>query len=68
MVDSLKKLSPTHEPLAYLYVILVAWQLIFNHMPVPDNWVQYTVELLGTIGARQIVTPTAKDTKNELSN
>ena len=60
MLDWLKKLSPTHEPITYLAIALVCYQLFIIKQPLSDYWIQYIIELVLGGGARQIVKPLAK--------
>lgn len=60
MLEWLKKLSPTHEPITYLALILVAYQLFVAKQPLDDYWIQYVAELVLGGGARQLVKPLAK--------
>jgi len=67
MLDVLKKLSPTHEPVFYLIILLGLYQIFIQKQPVDDNWLQYVIELVAAGGVRQLVKPTAKlkETSNE---
>jgi len=59
-MDWLKNLLPTHEPVAYLVIALVCYQLFIQKQPIDDKWLQYVIELVLGAGARQIVKPMAK--------
>ena len=56
----LKNLSPTHEPVLYAVIALIAYQLFVQHQPLDEKWLQYVIELVVGGGARQLVKPTAK--------
>jgi len=60
MLDILKKISPTHEPVVYLFLLLVAYQLFVQKQPINEEWIQYVSELVLTLGGRQLVKPLAK--------
>lgn len=60
MLEFLKKISPTHEPVAYLYLLLVAYQLFIQHQPLDEHWIQYVLELVAAGAGRQVVKPLAK--------
>lgn len=60
MPQWLKNLSPTREPIFYAVVALVLYQLLVQHQPLDEKWLQYVIELLVGGGARQIVKPLAK--------
>jgi len=56
----LSNLKPTKEPIAYVFVLVVLYQLFIKGDPLPQEWVQYVVEFVGAIAGRQLVKPTAK--------
>ena len=64
MIDFLKKLGPTHEPVVYLFLLLVAYQLFGQKQPIPEYWIQYLSELFLTVGGRQLVKPLAKSPRD----
>jgi hypothetical protein len=56
----LSNLKPTKEPIAYVFVLVVLYQLFVKGDPLPQEWVQYVIQFVGAIAARQLVKPTAK--------
>lgn len=68
MVEILKKISPTHEPFIYFFLLLAAYQLFVQKMPITQEWFQYAAELLVAIGGRQLVRPLAKENANARGN
>jgi hypothetical protein len=60
MLEFLKKISPAHEPVAYLYLLLVVYQLFIQHQPLNEEWIQYISELVLAGVGRQVVKPLAK--------
>lgn len=60
MLEFLKKISPAHEPVVYLYLLLVAYQLFIQHQPINEEWIQYISELVLAGVGRQVVKPLAK--------
>jgi hypothetical protein len=56
----LKKLSPTHEPVGYAFLLVVLFQLFVKGDPLPEQWGQYVIEFVTALGARQLVRPQAK--------
>lgn len=56
----LKNLNPTHEPIAYVFMLVVLYQLFVKGDPLPQEWAQYVIEFVGAVAARQTVKPTAK--------
>lgn len=56
----LKNLSPTHEPVTYLLIALVCYQLFVQKQSLPQDLIQYLIELVLAGGARQLVKPLAK--------
>lgn len=67
-MEILKKLSPTHEPVAYLFLLLVAYQLFIQKQSIDDKWLQYVSELILAVGGRQLVKPLAKLPRQEDDN
>lgn len=65
MLDFLKKISPTHEPVVYLFLLLAAYQLFIQKQAIDEKWIQYVSELALAIGGRQLVKPLAKLPKDE---
>lgn len=63
-MNVLKNLKPTREPIAYVFVLVVLYQLFVKGDPLPQEWVQYVIEFAGTLIARQAVKPTAKLKEN----
>lgn len=66
MLDLLKKISPAHEPIIYLFLLLVAYQLFIQKQPLDDKWLQYISELVLAIGGRQIVKPLTKIPREDI--
>lgn len=65
MSDLLKKISPTHEPVAYLFFLLAAYQLFVQKQAIDEKWLQYVSELILALGGRQLVKPLAKLPRDE---
>ncbi len=56
----LSNLNPTKQPVAYVFLLVVIYQLFVKGDPLPQEWLQYTLETVGAIVARQMVKPMAK--------
>lgn len=67
-MDLLKKISPTHEPVVYLFLLLVAYQLFVQKQAIDEKWIQYVAELVFAFGGRQLVKPLAKLPRDETGN
>lgn len=59
MVGFLKKLSPSQEPVGYLFLVVVIIQLVRGDS-LPQEWLQYALEFVGAAVTRQVVTPNVK--------
>lgn len=59
-MNNLIKLLPHHEPVAYLFITLVIYQVIFKHDTLSSDAMQYIFETLGAVLLRSTVTPISK--------
>lgn len=58
MANLLSKIKPTREPVAYVFILVVLYQLFIKGDSLSQDGIQYILELLGAVTARQLVTPT----------
>lgn len=61
----LKELNPSRQPVAYVFLLLIAYQIFFKGEAIPDYWEQYVLEFLVAAGLWGTVTPTEKTKENE---
>lgn len=60
LLNKLKALLPHREPVVYLFLVLVGYQVLVKGESVPQEWVQYVIEAVLAGGLRQIVSPVFK--------
>lgn len=63
-MNTLIKLLPHHEPVVYLFIALVIYQVVVKGDSLSHDAFQYIFEALGAMLLRSTVTPISKIPKN----